>query len=133
MNSTGGFVVTVAILIVVLTIAAHLPEPKWMRQPNGQPGPPRTRRRGDHGPRTLHLFAVRGCTDCALASPPPCDEHGARELAGMPPYHPEQTTCPIPDGDRLHELAPELWPDGWQHLLDQPDGETNPPSKGSSA
>ena len=123
--------ITLFCLALALGLNAYWPLPRAMRRRNGFPGPPRTRRRGDHGPRTLHRFAVRGCTDCALADPPPCDEHGARELAGMAPHHPEQATYRA--GDQLHELVPELWPDGWQHLLDQPDGETNPPTKGSSA
>ena len=85
--------VTLFCLALALGLNAYWPLPRAMRRRNGQPGPPRTRRRGDHGPRTLHRFAVRGCTDCALASPPPCDEHGARELAGVPPYYPEQIVC----------------------------------------
>jgi len=84
--------IPVAIMAALGLWAEHWPWPGVMYQPNGHPAP-RSRRPGDHGPRTLHRFAVQGCTDCALANPPPCDEHGARELARMPRHHPEYIIC----------------------------------------
>ena len=103
--------IAIIVMVALWAWAECWPWAAIMYRINGYPGPPRTRRPGDHGPRTLHRFAVKGCTDCALAQPPPCDEHGARELAGMPRYHPERVVhgTPNPEGFAAleHLLASE--------------------------
>jgi hypothetical protein len=67
------FTITMIVLTGALILAVYWPWPDVM-----QPG------------RRLHLWAVPGCAECAEADPPPCNEHGARELAGIPRYYPER-------------------------------------------
>jgi hypothetical protein len=67
------FTITMIVLTGALVLAVYWPWPDVM-QPE----------------RRLHLWAVPGCTECAETDPPPCNEHGARELGGIPPYHPER-------------------------------------------
>jgi hypothetical protein len=84
------FTVTMIVLTGALILAVYWPWPDVM-QPE----------------RRLHLWAIPGCTECAEADPPPCDEHGARELARMPRYHLERVIHRPPnpqDFDALENL-----------------------------
>ena len=58
--------------------------------------------------RHLHLWAIPGCTECAAADPPPCNEHGARELAGIAPYYPERVVMRSGWPPELADIARRL-------------------------
>jgi hypothetical protein len=102
-TSCTVFTITMIVLTGALILAVYWPWPDVM-QPE----------------RRLHLWAVPGCTECAEADPPPCDEHGARELAGIPPYHPERVVYTVPNPQAFAELEALLT-----------DGQPLPPHEGT--
>lgn len=98
------YVVTLLCLAAMSVLARNHPWPGLARRRT--PPPPAAR---------LHLWAIPGCprcAECTETNPPPCDEHGARELARMPRYHPERVVHGTPNPEGFAALEKLLGDEG---------------------
>ena len=51
---------------------------------------------------------------------------GGHQAPGLPQRRPKTR-----DDDEMHLLQQRLWPDGWEHLLDEPQNDTTTTDEGT--